>query len=239
MLTALLALTATAQDDDHGDTATHATALTLGVVVEGRIDPAGDVDYFSLELDAEETVLFESTGSLDTEAWLYDANELYITYADEGGEGNNFRFEETLEAGTYYLRIQEWYGSGTGDYGVSATAAVPPPPYACPWPRDFLPFVPAAGWRDGYQGFVRLHNTGATSTGRGSIAATDDEGTTYEFDISVGAGNPFTSTATISNTATRTRDSRAWTRLPWEAGGCVSTPTTWCRRRSSARGTGC
>ena len=52
-----MALTATAQDDDHGDTAEHATALTLGVAVEGRIDPAGDVDYFSLELDAGETVI--------------------------------------------------------------------------------------------------------------------------------------------------------------------------------------
>lgn len=127
LLAALLGATAMA-DDDHGDTAASATALTLGVPMSGRIDPRDDVDYFSLELAEAADVVFTTTGALDTYGALYDSDEQLIASNYDSGAGLNFRIRRELAAGTYYLRVsteRSFFAPTTGNYGVSAAVAAP------------------------------------------------------------------------------------------------------------------
>ena len=52
---------------------------------------------------------------------------------------------------------------------------------------DLLPFVPAAGWPNGWQGFVRVDNSLASAVTL-SFTVVDDAGTTFEQSIAVGDG---------------------------------------------------
>ena len=56
----------------------------------------------------------------------------------------------------------------------------------CGFGSELLPFVPAAGWVDDRQGFVRLVNTWDTDA-RVDFTATDDAGNAYELSLEVGA----------------------------------------------------
>ena len=120
----LVATGMAASADDHGDTADAATAVTLGVAISGSIDPAGDVDYFSLELEETADVVFSTSGSLDTLGTLYDADEDELESDDDDGAGVNFRIRRELSAGTYYVGVRA-FARRTGDYELSATLAAP------------------------------------------------------------------------------------------------------------------
>ena len=109
-------------EDDHGNTFTTATDLTLGSSVEGRIDPSNDFDMFELDLsDAEgsTTVAIYTTGDLDTLGQLYESDGTFLT-SDDDHDDHNFLIVETLESGTYYIAVQSYYGRYVGDYALHA-----------------------------------------------------------------------------------------------------------------------
>ena len=116
---------------DHGDTAESSTLLKLHTQEEllevspavllataGRIWPAtDDTDVFRIDVPADATmVTLRSSGSVDTWAALDDSSGNEIAFHD--GDAN-FRIEQMLGAGIYYLKI---HGHGVGAYRVLGVA---------------------------------------------------------------------------------------------------------------------
>jgi len=110
---------------DHGDTVESSTLLKLHTREElsevspqvllataGRIWPStDDTDVFRIDVPTDATrVTLRTSGSVDTWASLADSSATEIAFDD--GDGN-FRIEETLDAGIYYLMVN---GHGIGAY---------------------------------------------------------------------------------------------------------------------------
>ena len=117
--------------DNHGNSRSTATRVTLPSTTAGTIDPGNDTDYFHFDVSATGTVMMESSGDLDTLGTLFDARGNRIVQDDDGAGYPNFRIEQTLDPGTYYVRVHS-SGRATGGYtlhlrgdgdGGSATVA--------------------------------------------------------------------------------------------------------------------
>ena len=106
--------------DDHSNTIAEATALTLNTSIPGRIDPANDVDYFSIEIrDTPAIVSIFSTGitSLDPVASLQDNTGDELASNDDIESGRlNFLIQARLNPGTYYIQVGSYRSRSTGDY---------------------------------------------------------------------------------------------------------------------------
>ena len=121
---------------DYGGTQPDATELILNTSRDGsihpvgsnrfpgEIDPAGDIDYFKIELSDTHVptdlgVWIFTSSDIDTVGELLDENGVLIERDDYGAVLPNvedFFIWTSLEAGTYYLKVTG-YGSGdTGDY---------------------------------------------------------------------------------------------------------------------------
>lgn len=106
--------------DDHSNVRSGATSLALGGSRAGRIERAGDVDFFRITLTESGTLTFYTTGSLDTVGQLQDASGLSIGQDDDGGTDSNFNIEHPqARPGTYFVRVSG-YQSNTGNYTVFA-----------------------------------------------------------------------------------------------------------------------
>ena len=95
-----------------------ASALQPNDVVSAAISPANDVDYWQFTLTESGVVTLETSGSTDTVGRLEDARGVALTGDDDSGTRQNFRIQETLPAGTYYIRATGYRGS-TGNYTLS------------------------------------------------------------------------------------------------------------------------
>ena len=105
--------------DDHGNTIATATTLTLTVdtSVSGRIDPADDVDYFSIVISTPIFVdIFTIGNDLDTRGILYDGTNTFLQLDDDSGEGNNFLISDRLAQGTYYIGVVSFNSNFIGPY---------------------------------------------------------------------------------------------------------------------------
>ena len=135
-----------AKIDDHGNSFSTATALTLGSSIAGRIDPGNDRDVFKLDLSGASGnthVSIYTTGSLDTQGWLYDSRDTSGSIAYNGdatSDDKNFRIVWTLEPEVYYLSVRSFDRRTTGggnytlyfqtridDHGTSFPTATPLP----------------------------------------------------------------------------------------------------------------
>ena len=64
-----------------------AKAIESGVAQNHSISPAGDLDYFSFDLEVPSSVVIETTGtSGDTKLYLLDSDGIQIAYDDDSGE---------------------------------------------------------------------------------------------------------------------------------------------------------
>ena len=102
--------------DDHGDSRSNATRVSLPSRTSGEIDPGDDEDYFRFEVSRRSAVLARTTGNLDTVGALYDSTGNELATNDDGGTSTNFRIRRELDAGTYYVRVSSYYTTGTGAY---------------------------------------------------------------------------------------------------------------------------
>lgn len=112
--------------------ATTATTGTLAVSgsVAGRIDSSGDHDWYAVTLTAGETYLFRTgattpNGTVDTTLTLRDAAGVQLATNDDAGEAtySAVRFTATT-SGTYYLDVGA-FGSGTGEFTLTAFTTPP------------------------------------------------------------------------------------------------------------------
>ena len=141
-------------DDDHGNGFNTATNLAVDGRQSGRIDPAGDADYFRVRVTESGELAVYTTSELDTFGYLYDANEREIARNDDSGAGYNFRIEREVDAGTHYVKVQAYTESHTGSYTVHADFDASTEPPTNPPPTQTL-----FGW-------IRTTLSSNTSTGR-------------------------------------------------------------------------
>ena len=119
------------QDFPH-DTTTEGY-VRVGGSVTGNISPAGDYDYFEVDLIAGRSYVIEMKGSTtgngtlgDPFLYLYDGMSNFITNDDDGGTGLNSRIEINItETGTYYIEAGEVDDADTGTYTITVTEAEP------------------------------------------------------------------------------------------------------------------
>lgn len=112
--------------------ATTATAATLAVggSTAGRIDASGDHDWYAITLTAGQTYLLSTggtvpAGTVDTTLTVRDSAGTQLVTNDDAGEFaySAIRFTATA-TGTYYLDVGG-FGSGTGDFTLTAFTTPP------------------------------------------------------------------------------------------------------------------
>jgi len=121
-----------ATEVEPNDDVLSANVLTVGDDMNAAIDPAGDIDYFAITVEAGDVVEFETLpgDADDTKMWLYDTDgETELVFNDDGGDGyySLIQYEFTA-AGTYYIVITHYSTSGMGAYILTATEFTPPEP---------------------------------------------------------------------------------------------------------------
>jgi hypothetical protein len=121
--------------DDTGTTTE--TLITISEIAQTHgphtLDAADTNDWFKVELIAGVPCRIESTGSIDTEAFLYSdaSGTIELAHDDQSGTNDNFRLIYFPDSsGTRYLKVKE-YLSGTGgsytlQYGFYAADAWDP-----------------------------------------------------------------------------------------------------------------
>ena len=98
-----------------------ATPLIFDSPLGGRIDPAGDIDYFRVRVTTAGELTVETTGSTDTVGRLEDDSGSTLVTNDDGGAGTNFKIVHDVTAGTYYIRVASWrFSRRIGDYTLQA-----------------------------------------------------------------------------------------------------------------------
>ena len=118
LLLALLTFVCATAGADDGATPASSTALSFGLRAHASLDGLGDVDVFRIDLEGRADIRVQSGGSSDPVATLSDSAGTVIAEDDDSGSALNFRFQETLDGGVYYLTVT---GKGaTGKYQVLA-----------------------------------------------------------------------------------------------------------------------
>lgn len=95
------------------DGSVYQTRPPLGVG-EFQVVFTTDLTYFAFEAPTTAKFTFETSGEYDTRATLYSPLDEVLIVSDSGGEGNNFKFEYSLEKyHGYSLGLRLNSGSGT------------------------------------------------------------------------------------------------------------------------------
>ena len=113
------------------DTTSRSNAVTLNLdsSASSTIDPEEDEDYFKLELSAAAEVAIRASGFPDTVGELQRSNGTVIASNDDGylpGGRRNFLIRESLQAGTYYVKVSSFDEGSDGPYSVYAAAITEP-----------------------------------------------------------------------------------------------------------------
>lgn len=144
----------------------YSNALPLGTTHAGSLENGGDLDLYRLEVGRAGLVWIYTTGSTDTDAWLYTPGGAQEANDYGSGPGTNFQIGKVLAAGTYYLLVE---GGGSaariGDYQLEVRQAATAEPLTAgtsarsigvPGDLDFFTFNSSGG--------VTLSSTGTTDT---------------------------------------------------------------------------
>ena len=145
--------------DDHGNTISDATSLTLDSSVSGRIETGNDIDYFRVRVDRSGELTVHTTGNLDTEGELQNSSGSRLASDSDDGSGDNFSIEYSVSAGTYYVKVES-RSSNTGSYAIQASLASGGGDGSC-----VAGLVVNPGESCTYKG----HDFTVSATGRGSI----------------------------------------------------------------------
>ena len=109
--------------------------VNIPTIIKREISPAGEMEYFRIDVTQSGNLILKTAGGLDTAGRLYDSSGLRIAHDDDGGDGTNFKMTtRTLDPGVYYLEVRAFYRWATGRYNlaVSGTARGPATPAPTP-----------------------------------------------------------------------------------------------------------
>ena len=166
------------QESEPNNTIEQANPIQSGMVVNGRIDAPGDVDYFVFTAKAKETFVFDVVarrlGSpldsflavLNSDGKQLVANDDWI---DEWEQSLTHHADSHIQftfpaAGKYYLRLSDAQGKGGKDFAYRISMAPPRPDFLL----RVLPDNPSVGCgdaavlraqavrRDGFNGKIQL-----------------------------------------------------------------------------------
>ena len=112
--------------DDHGNTRSGATSLSVSGSQSGQMETGNDVDYFRVQVSGSGELTVYTTGSLDTVGTLENSSGSSLSNDDNSGNGSNFRIAQTVSAGTYYVKVES-HGSNTGSYTLHASFSATSP----------------------------------------------------------------------------------------------------------------
>lgn len=112
--------------DDHGNSTATATLIPPNSSTAGRIEIAGDNDFFRIVLSQAGVLTVRTTGNTDTYGHFLDSAGAEITHNDDAN-APNFSITWQLAAGTYYVRVRHYSNAGTGAYTL-LSEFVPSPP---------------------------------------------------------------------------------------------------------------
>jgi len=96
------------------------------LLVQGAIEPEGDIDAFRFVVSEETTVVFQigpragATEVYDTTLTVYDEDLEEVAYNDDSDEGWS-RIEETLAPGTYHVVVESYYSDEAFEYALLMT----------------------------------------------------------------------------------------------------------------------
>jgi hypothetical protein len=109
--------------DPQDDTGATAPLIAVGgtTLAHGphTLDAVDTNDWFRVELEAGMPCRLESSGLLDTRAFLYAdaAGTVEVANDDQGGTNDNFNLVYLpMASGTYYLKVQEFLAGAGGSY---------------------------------------------------------------------------------------------------------------------------
>ena len=189
--------------DDHSDSASDATTLTIGSSQNGTIGTSSDIDYFIINPSNSGTLKLYTTGSLNPYAFLYVGNN--SGYSKSGylsGSGISY----TVTAGASYLLKIDGIYSSIGNYVIHA---------------DFIDNVAPS------TGSISI-NSGASSTSSTSVtlslSATDNVGVTAYY-LSSSSSTPSASSSGWTNITTTTSYSSS--SISFTLAGTVGTNTIY------------
>ncbi|MGH8504250.1 MAG: DVUA0089 family protein, partial [Gammaproteobacteria bacterium] len=106
-----------------------ATPLTPGVSRQGALSQPYQFDVYRLSLPAGGSLSVATAGGTDTYGYLFDANGKLLDQVDDivaprsptDPRANlNFRIDNTLSAGTYYVAVEGFSNNTRGPYALSA-----------------------------------------------------------------------------------------------------------------------
>ena len=118
--------------DDHSDNPFSGTFVPLGSSVDGRIDPATDLDFFVFDLRDQPgptDVWIYTTGDLDSLGGLYDSNLDLLWVNDDSrvdGRFRAFQIRAILEPDYYFVLVRSWRSLSVGDYTLHIEPVVNP-----------------------------------------------------------------------------------------------------------------
>ncbi|MCB4747893.1 MAG: ricin-type beta-trefoil lectin domain protein, partial [Sulfurovum sp.] len=105
--------------DDHGNNIASATSINPNSTTQGRINIAGDNDFFKIQIPGiGGTLTVKTTGSINTYGYLLDAEGRQIASSDGGGSSYNFKISRTVKDGTYYIQVRNSFFSLLGGYSL-------------------------------------------------------------------------------------------------------------------------
>ena len=113
--------------DLHGNTAAQATPVPLDSArmasTAGRLNPATDVDYFTVAVPHAGVLVVETTGRTDTVGTVWQDGE-ELASADSGGARQNFRLSVRVQAEPVVVIAVQGNGRQTGMYTLQTTLIV-------------------------------------------------------------------------------------------------------------------
>ncbi|MCB4752671.1 MAG: pre-peptidase C-terminal domain-containing protein [Sulfurovum sp.] len=183
--------------DDHTSSRIAATSINPNSTTQGRIEVAGDVDFFKIRIPSSGTLVVKTTGLTDTYGTLLNANGHQIASDDNGSTYSNFRILKSVSTGTYYVKVKHSSASSIGyytlisqfisdDYGNTRSTAKPINPNSTTQGR-----IEVDGDVDFFKiqihsrGTLVVKTTGLTDTygtllnANGHQIASDDNGSAY------------------------------------------------------------
>jgi len=109
--------------DDYGSDISSSFAFSNSV--SGKIEYAGDEDWFRFTPSVSGQYRFETTGATDTWGALYDSSENELSSNDDIATGinNNFKITYHLQASrSYFIRVKHYSNQLTGNYNLSVSS---------------------------------------------------------------------------------------------------------------------
>ncbi|MFH1378280.1 MAG: DVUA0089 family protein [Planctomycetota bacterium] len=101
------------------DTISSARYIAPNATQRHSLFPSGDSDYIAFTTSIETAVQIDvSAASGDVYLRLYDLSGTVIYYGDNGGSGASASIAETLPAGTYFIRVEDFYDAVVSQYDL-------------------------------------------------------------------------------------------------------------------------